>query len=202
MSSPKNKVLLIFSHPVYHKSRINKTLVEAVKDIDGVTVNSLYDQYPDYHIDIKHEQKLLLEHDVIIWQHPFYWYSAPPLFKEWIDLVLQHNFAYGHKGTALKGKYVMTAISAGGSRDVYQKEGFNRFTIREFLSPFDQTAYLCKMEYLPPFVVHGTHLLEDSQLDEYVKQYKEAITLLTNGFDTEKLSEFEYINDYLNQPHT
>ena len=54
----------------------------------------------------KREQELLLQHKIIVWQHPFYWYSSPALLKEWIDLVLEHGWAYGRKGDMLKGKKV------------------------------------------------------------------------------------------------
>ena len=86
-----------------------------------------------------------------IFQHPFYWYSSPALVKEWIDLVLEHGFAYGQSGRALEGKIMMNAITTGGPDEAYQKGGYNRFTIREFLAPFDQTARLCQMRYLAPF---------------------------------------------------
>ena len=62
--------------------------------VEGVTVNNLYEKYPDFFIDVPEEQRLLLENDIIIWHHPFYWYSAPAILKEWMDLVLQHGFAY------------------------------------------------------------------------------------------------------------
>ena len=85
----------------------------------GVTINSLYDRYPDFYIDVIAEQQLLLEHDIIIWQHPFFWYSGPALLKEWFDLVLQHGFAYGEKGLKLQGKKAMSVITTGGRQDVY-----------------------------------------------------------------------------------
>ena len=37
----------------------------------------------------------------------------------------------------------------------YRHGGYNRFTIRELLSPWDQTAHLCGMRFLAPFAVHS-----------------------------------------------
>ena len=159
-----NKILILFAHPVYHKSRINQQIMDSVSDIEAVTINNLYDRYPDFHIDVHREQHLLLSHDIIIWHHPFYWYSAPSMIKEWIDLVLEHDFAYGRKGKSLKGKYIFNAITSGGSKEAYSSGGYNHFTIRQLLAPFEQTANLCSLTYLPPFVVHGTHLLKNDEI--------------------------------------
>ncbi|WP_340113799.1 NAD(P)H-dependent oxidoreductase [Maribellus mangrovi] len=175
------KILIIFAHPAIQKSIINKTLIDAVKDLKGVTVNDLYENYPDFFIDVEKEQRLLLEHDVIIWHHPFYWYNAPALFKEWMDLVLQHGFAYGRTGRALEGKWVMSAISTGGQQEVYSKTGSNRFTVNEFLAPFDRSVTLCRMIYLPPFVTYGSHTITKEKLKQQAKDYAEVITSLRDG---------------------
>ena len=197
MPSIKNHILILFVHPAYHKSRINRKLISTVEKMEGLTIHNLYDEYPDYHINIKREQELLVKHDIIIWHHPFYWYSSPPLLKEWIDLVLQHNFAYGHKGTALKGKSVLSVITTGGRKEAYQMNGFNRYTIKQFLSPFEQTARLCSMHYLPPFVVDGTHIISPSELDRQVGLYRKAISYLAYELNINSLSGFEYFNDFI-----
>jgi len=196
----KKKVLILFAHPATHKSRINNRLKESVMDLEGVTFHDLYEAYPDFHIDVKKEQELLLEHDLIIWQHPFYWYSAPAILKEWIDLVLEHNFAYGRKGKTLEGKQALTVITTGGRREAYQEGGFNSYTIPQFLAPFKQTARLCNMEYLPPFVVHGTHLLADEELDRYARDYKNLLISLRDDIITmDDIFQFEYLNDMMSE---
>ena len=110
MEKTGTRILVLFAHPVQHKSRVNKELVSAIQGIEGITFHNLYEDYPDFHIDVKREQELLLSHDIFVWQHPFYWYSAPAMLKEWIDLVLEHGFAYGRTGKALEGKQ--------GSKDI------------------------------------------------------------------------------------
>ena len=75
-------VLVLFAHPAIRKSRVNRRLVEAARGIDGVTVNDLYEAYPDLDIDVPREQQLLSDHDVVVMQHPFYWYSTPSSLKE------------------------------------------------------------------------------------------------------------------------
>ncbi|HUS68045.1 MAG TPA: NAD(P)H-dependent oxidoreductase [Kofleriaceae bacterium] len=150
-----SRVLVIFAHPVLERSRVNSRLLSAVTGLDGVTVHDLYEEYPTFHIDVPREQQLLLEHDVIVFQHPFYWYSTPALLKEWQDLVLEHGWAYGAGGTHLRGKITFNAITTGGPEASYRSEGYNRFTVRQLLAPWEQTAHLCGMRYLAPFVVHA-----------------------------------------------
>lgn len=197
------RVLILFAHPALERSRVQARMVRHAAHLDGITFRDLYQLYPDFEINVKKEQQLLLEHDFIIWQHPFYWYSAPPLLKQWLDLVLEHNWAYGSHGHALTGKYVFNAISAGASQPVYTRAGRNRFTVREFLAPFEQTARLCKMEYLPPFVVHGTHRITDSDADFYAVQYEQLlIAIVNNRLSPAQLGAAAYLNDLLPIPQS
>ena len=108
------RVLILFAHPALQKSRVNRKLIAAVRNLEDVTINDLYEEYPDFFVNVKREQELLLSHEVIIFQHPFYWYSCPAIVKQWEDLVLQYGFAYGAHGTKLNGKWVLTAITTRG----------------------------------------------------------------------------------------
>ena len=95
------RVLILFAHPSLERSRVHRRLLRALPDVPEVTLHDLYEAYPRLDIDIAREQSLLLEHDVIVFQHPFYWYSTPPILKQWQDLVLEHGWAYGSKGIRL-----------------------------------------------------------------------------------------------------
>jgi glutathione-regulated potassium-efflux system ancillary protein KefG len=200
MGSSK-RILILFAHPALEKSRVNRRLLQAIQGLDLITIHDLYEAYPDFHIDVKFEQDLLLAHDIIVFQHPFYWYSSPAILKEWQDLVLEYGFAYGYQGTALHGKRFLTAITTGGGEQAYCREGYNCFTIRELLVPFEQTARLCGMEYLPPFVVHGTHQLrEQHQIAKHVEDYRAVmIALRDNTVNWERLNQFKHLNQNLNQ---
>jgi glutathione-regulated potassium-efflux system ancillary protein KefG len=191
----RNRVLVIFAHPLFEKSRVQTALVRAIPRLPEVTFHDLYECYPDFNISIRHEQQLLASHDIIVLQHPLYWYSVPPMIKQWIDMVLEHGWAYGKGGTALTGKWFMNAISSGGPYEAYQPEGRNRFTLRHFLAPLEQTARLCNMEYLPPFVVHGTHKLTEEDIHIQAESYGSFISHLVSGTATlEELSSLEYVN--------
>jgi len=175
------RVLILFAHPALQKSRVNRQLVEAVRGLDGITFRDLYEEYPDLHLNVKAEQELLVAHDVIVFQHPFYWYSSPAILKEWQDLVLEWGFAYGDNGTALRGKKFLTAITTGGPPEAYRREGFNYFTIRELLAPFEQTARLCGMEYLAPFVVHAVNRFSQTDIVAAGEDYRRVITMLRDA---------------------
>ena len=159
-----NKVLILFAHPRFEDSRANAILVGSVPQGEHVTFHDLYENYPDFNIDVNQEKDRLGAHDVLIWHHPFCWYSSPPLLKQWIDMVRDYGWAFGPGGDALRGKVVFNAVTAGGKRDVYQSAAFDRFTMRQFLLPFEQTAVLCGMHYLPPFVLRGTHHLTPEEI--------------------------------------
>lgn len=191
-----NRILIIFAHPALEKSRVQYRLSKAALTVEGVHFHDLYEHYPDFMIDVGHEQGLLREHDIILFQHPFYWYSAPALVKEWQDLVLEFGFAYGVEKTALHDKYTANIISAGGGKEAYHHDGYNHYSIRELLRPFEQTATLCGMKTLPPFVVHGTHEMSEATIDAYAEQYSELLSGLRSQIpDPEILDSINYLND-------
>ncbi len=190
------KILIEFAHPALQKSKVNKHLIKAALKTKGIHVNDLYECYPDFNIDVKREQQLLIEHDVIVFQHPFYWYSCPALLKEWQDVVLEYGFAYGESGNALRGKILFSVISTGGTRASYRVDGLNRFTMTELLSPFVQTANLCGMMYLAPFLVQGTHSLsEERDIPMFARKYRELLeSIRDDTFDMEKARTLEQLN--------
>ena len=195
MGSDKNNILILFAHPALQKSRVNKKLISYVSGIEGVTVHDLYEAYPDFHIHVAHEQKLLVENEIVVFHHPVFWFNTPALLKEWMDLVLEHGWAYGREGTALREKKLLSVISTGGREALYRKEGYNRHTIGEFLNSIRQTAAVCGMEYLPPFVVHGTHTITEQEIDRHGDDYRKVITALRDGLvDFEAVRKLPRLN--------
>jgi len=193
------RVLLIFAHPRLEQSRAQAALLRYLPKDDDLTVRDLYELYPDFQIDVDAEQALLLEHDIIIWQHPLYWYNAPALLKQWIDLVLEYGWAYGPEGRKLEGKCVFQTFSSGGGRDRYGPGTRNQYTIAEFLRPFEQTAWLCHMDYLPPYALQGTHRFNSSDCDTFGMEYGLFINLLLHEkLDFSAWQEHEFANDYHN----
>ena len=177
----ETSILVVFAHPAFQKSRVNRALLDAARLVPGVKVHDLYETYPDFLIDVAAEQKLLEDHQHIVLQHPFFWYSSPAIIKEWLDLVLTYGWAYGHEGTALAGKTLAQAISTGGPAEAYQRDGHNHFTIRELLAPFEQTARLCGMGYAESYTVQGTNGLNAADLQKHAEGYSHWLEALRDG---------------------
>lgn len=160
---------------------MHRRLIQDLPTGPELTFHDLYEAYPRLDVDVGREQELLLEHDVIVFQFPFYWYSTPPILKQWQDLVLEHGWAYGSTGHALRDKTFISILSTGGTEAAYCSAGKNRFTVRQLLAPIEQTSMLCGMRYLPPFVVFGTHLLTEGQIAERGARYRALIDALIAG---------------------
>ncbi len=189
------RVLVLFAHPKFEQSRTNMALVQRIKQMEGVTFHDLYERYPDFNIDVVAEKNLLEQHDILVWHYPFYWYSCPPLMKQWMDVVLEFGWAYGPEGNALKDKTCLNVITAGGSRELYCSKGNNHYSVNDFLRPFEQTARICGMEYLPPFMVMGTHQISPGEIGRHADQYKQLIRLLQSDLWFESSDEYEFLND-------
>ena len=149
------KTLVNLFHPHLDKSTVHRSWAQRLAQEADITLRDLYALYPDGKIDVAAEQAALLAHDRLVFEHPFYWYSTPPLMKQWLDDVLTYGWAYGAGGNALAGKEWLSLISTGGPADSYQAGGYNRFSMSEFLKPLQQTANLIQTKFLPPFIFHG-----------------------------------------------
>jgi len=172
------KTLVIFAHPNLEQSKLNKKLLEALNGLSHVTLRDVYAKYGSdpKNIDVKNEQELLLAHERIIFQFPFYWYSTPGLLKDWQDRVLEYGFAYGSTGDKLSGKEFKCIVSVGGADYAYQAGGWNNYTMSELLRPLQQMANLTKMLYTAPLCVHGAVLITNEELELKTSEYREILT--------------------------
>jgi glutathione-regulated potassium-efflux system ancillary protein KefF len=158
------------------QSRVNRRLLEAALGAGHrVAVRNLYRLYPDYLIDVAAEQAALASAQLIVWQHPLHWYGPPPLMKLWIDEVLAYMWAYGPGGVALRGKDLWLAGSTGGTHESYRPDGHHRYFFDAFLPPYEQTAALCGMRFLPPLMLHGAHRVSDAELEEHAQVYAQRL---------------------------
>lgn len=158
------RTLIIVAHPDLNSSRINRAWTETMKQQKDTTVHVLYEAYPDRNIDVRYEQEQLDRHDRIIFQYPLYWYSTPPLLKQWFDEVLAYGWAFGPKGDHLKDKEIGIAISTAGTTASYQPGGYNLFTIRDIAKPVEALANYVSAHYLPPFSFHNANHVTDEQI--------------------------------------
>ena len=170
------KILVNLFHPQLEKSTVNRRWLSELERQNNITINQLYSQYNDGIINVAREQQLLADHDRLIFQHPFLWYSVPALMKQWLDDVLTYGWAYGQGGTALQGKDWVSVISTGGPKESYQAGGFNNFSRSELLKPLQQTANLIGANYLSPFLFHGCVQATSEQVDASAAELIQHIT--------------------------
>ena len=182
--SPGPEVLVIAAHPQLEHSRVNRRLMRTV--VQGVEraaaagaapiqLRDLYTLYPDYLIDVEAEQAVLRSARLVVWQHPIHWYSMPPLMKLWVDEVLAFGWAYGPGGTALRGKDLWLVATTGGPEASYHPDSYNRYFFDAFLPPYEQTATLCGMRFLPPLLLHGAHRADEAEVDAHAAVYAERL---------------------------
>jgi glutathione-regulated potassium-efflux system ancillary protein KefF len=167
-----SRILILFAYAMPHRSRVNRRMIEAARSVPGVTVCDLYESYPDFVIDVPREQALLEAADLLVLQHPLLWYGMPSLQKEWLDQVLQHDWAYGSRGAALAGKDFWLALSTGGLPDAYSATGEHGYPFAAFLPPYRQTAALCGMRWLEPLVMHGARQADEAAIAAHVEAYR------------------------------
>lgn len=200
-TSCSTRILLLFAHPSQTRSEVNSVIFNAAWQHPGVTTVDLYAEYPDFNINIEREQQRLIDHDVIIFQFPVYWYSTPSLLKEWQDLVLEYGFAYGKDGNTLQGKVFFCAVTAGGREEAYQTDGFNHFTMRQLLQPLEQMASITGMTYLAPFALFGSRTAkEEHRITHHSALWSKLLdTLAEGGLNIATAQQLENLTSYFTQ---
>ncbi|MGS0741222.1 glutathione-regulated potassium-efflux system oxidoreductase KefF [Glaciimonas sp. GG7] len=168
-------ILILYAHPAPHRSRVNRQLAQSANMLANVHLHDLYETYPDFHINVRHEQALLSAADLVVFQHPIQWYSMPALLKQWTDTVLTQGWAFGPGGDALRGKDYWLVATTGASEDAYQENGLHRWPFSAFLPPFRQTAELCGMRWLPPHILHGAHQVDEATLSAHLALYRDRL---------------------------
>jgi putative NADPH-quinone reductase len=174
------KTLVIVGHPDLNSSRISKAWTEALKQQKDITVHVLSEAYPDRNIDIAKEQALLDGHDRIIFQYPLYWYSTPPILKQWFDEVLEYGWAFGPGGEHLQGKEIGIAISTVGTAASYQPGGYNLFTIRDIAKPVEALVNHVGALYLQPFALHNANRVTDEEIEGSTAAYLKHLETVSN----------------------
>lgn len=183
------RILVLLAHPQLEHSRVNQALAAAARGLGGaahgvaeqaaggaqVEVRDLYARYPDYLVDVAAEQAALAGVQLLVWLHPVHWYGMPPLMKLWLDEVLGFGWAYGPGGTALAGTDLWLVTSTGGPAESYHPAGYNRYFFDAFLPPYEQTAALAGMRFLPPLVLHGAHRVDAAAIEAHAQLFADRL---------------------------
>ena len=172
MSDPA--VALIYAHPYAERSLANRELLAAIDGLDFVDRRDLYDLYPDFDVDADTERRRLEAVDLIVVQHPIYWYSMPALLKHWLDEVFALGWAYGDGGTALVGKQLQWVVTTGADARAYGPDGPHGHPFEVFTASMRQTALFCGMTWAEPLVVHDAHA-DQTQVRSVGERYRRTL---------------------------
>ena len=187
------RIVVLCAHPQLEHSRVTLALARAAGPADGqrVELRDLYALYPDYLIDVAAEQAALAAAELLVWLHPVHWYGMTPLLKLWADEVLAFGWAYGPGGTALRGKDLWLVASTGGSEQAYRPDGLNRYFFDAFLPPYEQTAQLVGLRFLPPLVLHGAHRASAAQIDAHAQTFASRLASYPDWPEIEAIAPCE-----------
>jgi len=174
-------ILVVYAHPYPHYSRAGATLLDAIRDLPGLEVRSLYELYPEFDIDVGAEQHALERADLIVWMGPLYWYTVPALLHFWFEKVLVRGFAYGSGAAKLAGKDCLWVVTAGGDEGAFSATGRHGHPLATFEPVIEQTARFCGMNWLAPFVVHGAHLVDDAALAAACERLRGRLAAYAEG---------------------
>lgn len=141
------KIVVIGAHPDYQISVANRAILDEFhKLVPQAEIVKLAELYPNYQIDAAKEQQRLTPAEMIIFDYPFWWYSAPSLLHRYIEQVFLHGWAYGST-KALTGKSLALSFTTGASENDYQRRAGVMHTIEQFLPPMLETAHFTGMIY-------------------------------------------------------
>jgi len=161
------KVVIISGHPDLKNSCANKTILDEISKLcPEIEIRKLDELYPDYNFDVKTEQAALEKADIIVFQYPMHWYSTPGILKLYIDKIFLHGWAYGSKGTALKGKTFIISVTEGAPENEYTAEGAMKHTVEEFSYSLAGFAALCNLDCKKLFSIGGVMYVPGITSDE------------------------------------
>lgn len=126
--------------------------------------------------DVQAEMDKLAWADLVIFQHPLWWFDAPAILKGWYDRVLAAGFAYGggkmfDKGV-FTGKRALVSITTGGPAASYPD-------LAEILKPtLYGRLYFCGMQVYQPFAAFAIAHQDDETRARILADYRERIANL------------------------
>ena len=162
------KNLIIFAHTFWKDSKVNRALLEKLKDNKNVNIHNLSVIYPDGKINsVKSEVALLKEADNIIFQFPLFWFSMPSLLKEWQDFVLS-DILHGSDNKILENKTFKIITTAGGKKSFYDTLDFK---IEEILSPINISFKHLGLKIKEPFCIYEANK-DNLPIKEYLDIFK------------------------------
>lgn len=162
------KTLVIVAHPRVASSATEAFFKTAASREDDVMWHELALPF-----DIEREHQLLLLADRVIFQFPLYWYSAPAIFKQWLDEVWNSTLV---SEQLVKGRELGIVVTTAHAASDFQPGAGQQFTIAELLRPYQALAHSTGMKYLPPLSVHQFAQQSDEERQLLFIRYQQYLT--------------------------
>ncbi len=139
------KALVVVSHPSWTRSIANKGCVAAIQERWPCEIHLLQNDAPNW--DIEHEQRLLSQTDLWIFQFPLFWYGVPGRMKSWLDDVFSWGWAFDANGGLLRGKHMVCSVTVGSDLASYAPGKRNKHGLETYLSSLEQFANYTGIEW-------------------------------------------------------
>lgn len=147
--------------------------------------------------DIQAELDKLLWADLVIFNFPIYWFSAPAILKGWFDRVLVSGICYGGKRFydqgGLAGKKALVSVTLGGREHMFG-DGAIHGPLEDMLRPILRgTLAYTGMSVLPPFVAWHVPYISNDARQDFLRQYQDRLQHLENDQPLEfvRLDQFD-----------
>ena len=172
----KKKILVVLGHPRLKDSHANLKIIEELKTklLPDVHIEKLAELYPDYVFDVVGEQKKILDHDIIVFQFPFYWYNAPALLRKWTEDVICYGFGFDEKGGKLIGKKLVISFTMGDVETNYVR-GEHTFELAAYVDSFRKMCELTGMTYVGHIFSDGYEHISDDQSELVKKCHEKSV---------------------------
>lgn len=135
--------------------------------------------------EIKFEQKLITEADLITFIYPLWWMGFPAILKGYLDRVLSYGFAYQNENNIsvglLEHKKIQQFITMGNSIEKYQQLGFDK-ALKSCL--VDGLFNFCGITDIQHDIFGNIHLLDETErqtilISVFEKTFKNLTALLS-----------------------
>jgi len=131
--------------------------------------------------DLKAEQAKLGRADLVFFQFPLWWYSAPAILKGWLERVMSMGFAYGagrmFDQGGLGGTKAMLSFTTHGFESSYAEDGWHG-PMTDVLTPLHQGLRFVGFDILPPFVAYNVLRCSDTERAAMIDDLKKQLVTL------------------------
>jgi len=119
--------------------------------------------------------------DLLLFQFPIWWSSAPAMLKGWIDRVFVQGFVVNlpngefYANGLLKGKKAMISTTMGSGAELYTEDGPHGDLNLHLKSLWHNTFEFCGMEVVPSFYVFNAGEMEEFQVEAELDRWEEYL---------------------------